>query len=93
MQLYVKRGLQGRVADAVDHAPVANVAGGDLNFTTKQYEPYYTDSSADIVRTSNTTDTLGARGQTARTSTQGVTRQTGALDTDTWGGYQADSDR
>ncbi len=53
MQTYVKRGLQGRVKNAVDHVGSANtVAGTSLDFTAEQYEPYYTDSVADITSNS-----------------------------------------
>ena len=45
MQTYVKRGLQGRVKNAVDHVGAAEVvAGVPLAFTGDQYEPYYAES-------------------------------------------------
>jgi len=41
MQTYVKRGVQGRFADEVDDMAAQTSELG----TTKQYEPYYLDSS------------------------------------------------
>lgn len=43
MQVYVKRGLQGRVKNVVDHTE------GDI-FTGEQYEPYYMASDFDPTR-------------------------------------------
>ena len=89
MQTYVRRGIQGRVADAVDHAPAtALVAGQAINFTTKQYEPYYLDSSADIESTRDYTDAIGERGDISRTD---ITEETKRL-TGSWEEMQWDSD-
>lgn len=67
MQIYVKRGIQGRVADAVDYAPVNLSEGGQaLTFNTKQYEPYYIESNAQIASGSSKTETVGASGLTNR---------------------------
>lgn len=43
MQVYVKRGLNSRIKDAVDHTGAGGVVGGQqLSFTQEgQYEPYY----------------------------------------------------
>ncbi|MBM3244957.1 MAG: class III signal peptide-containing protein [Candidatus Omnitrophica bacterium] len=48
MQIYVKRGLQGRVKDVVDHTGTGGevgTAGDVLQFSGAQYEPYYTSSA------------------------------------------------
>ncbi len=79
MQVYVKRGIQGRMADAVDHAPdTEEVAGEVIKFKTKQYEPYYLDSSETVGTTSSRTETLGARGQTTRSGISDVTTKEAA---------------
>jgi hypothetical protein len=44
MQTYVKRGLQGRVRDAVDYTGNNTTAG--FSFTGNQYEPYYASSAS-----------------------------------------------
>ena len=75
MQVYVKRGVQGRIADAVDHAPdTGEVAGSAIQFSTKQYEPYYTQNLGNVNSTRDYTDNLGARGQTDRS---GINERTG----------------
>ena len=50
MQLYVKRGLQGRVRNAVDTVALdaAADAGADNLFTGEQYEPYYNVSQSQV---------------------------------------------
>ena len=68
MQVYVRRGIQGRIADAVDHAPDTEVVGGEgISFTTKQYEPYYLDSSADISSKRDYQEKVAERGDVSRT--------------------------
>lgn len=91
MQTYVKRGIQGRVADAVDHAPATdNIAGRPITFSTKQYEPYYLDSSADVASTRNLSENLGQRGQTARTGiTERTTKAAGSYEESQWKGTTA----
>ncbi|MBI3991049.1 MAG: hypothetical protein HY350_02760 [Candidatus Omnitrophica bacterium] len=78
MQTYVKRGLQGRVRDAVDTTGNTN---GAVTFTGAQYEPYYINSDANIDRGYGYTENLGARGQTNRTGiNETTTRGTGAYE-------------
>jgi hypothetical protein len=68
MQTYVKRGLQGRVKDAVDHVGTgSDVGGSNLAFTGAQYEPYYVQSNNQI--TSNTTKAQGWANNGAVTNT------------------------
>ena len=67
MQVYVKRGMQGRIADAVDYAP----GGGDdsgltWSFHTRQYEPYYADTNAVVSSGRAYDETLGNRGLSQR---------------------------
>jgi hypothetical protein len=91
MQVYVRRGLQGRVADAVDHAPAANLGdAGTVDFATKQYEPYYSKSAADVDTKRDYQEQLTERGQTGRTGvTEESRKKTGAYDTQEWQGNVA----
>ena len=83
MQTYVKRGLQGRVKNAVDHTGNANtIAGASLSFDGNQYEPYYLTSNAQI--TSNATKVQGWQnnGAVTQTGISDVTQKlTGSTDT------------
>lgn len=92
MQTYVKRGIQGRVADAVDHAPATDlVAGSAIEFTTKQYEPYYLDSSTDVQSTRDLQEDLSARGGVDRTGVDEETRRlTGSREGSSWDGFERD---
>lgn len=72
MQVYIRRGLQGRMADAVDFAPeAALIDSGNgtlmLNFTTKQYEPYYQKSEANVTSDMGYQDMIAARSNINRT--------------------------
>lgn len=91
MQVYVRRGIQGRVADAVDHAPTTDeVAGAPIEFTTKQYEPYYTESSGNVASDRTYSDTLGARGETGRTGiSESTKREADAYEKAKWDGTTA----
>jgi len=74
MQIYVKRGIQGRVRDVVDHTGVGGeVAGENLTFTASQYEPYYNQSTASTTQNSSNTEQMTAGGGTSREATSGVT--------------------
>lgn len=70
MQVYVRRGLQGRIADVVDSgALITTVPAGtglsnlDVNFSGRQYEPYYV-GAGEITQTGG-----GSRGRTGDTDT------------------------
>jgi hypothetical protein len=55
MQLYIRRGVQARLKDVVDHGGLGGVVGNsELIFSTGQYEPYYLTSNA--ISTQNVTD-------------------------------------
>lgn len=41
MQIYIRRGMQARVKDAVDFTQTADDDSGNKLFTQSQYEPYY----------------------------------------------------
>lgn len=68
MQTYVKRGLQGKVKDAVDHDGIAGATIGDasLTFKTKQYEPYYTESKMDIDTSKTYSEDIKKEGELSR---------------------------
>ncbi len=73
MQVYVRRGLQGRIKNVVDHTGTGGELSeegnaGSISFTAEQYEPYYLESTAKSNQTANDKETLGAGGTVARTS-------------------------
>lgn len=89
MQTYVKRGIQGRMKDAMDNAPSVNVEG-TLNFSTKQYEPYYISSSANVASGRGLTEVVGVSGSTNRTGVnETTTRAAGSYETTTYNGTAA----
>jgi len=59
MQLYVKRGLQGRYKELVDHA--AKQAA-----SPKQYEPYYVQDKFKVRQSKITNESINYEGQTTR---------------------------
>ena len=72
MQIYVKRGLQGRVKDVVDHTGTGGEVGteGDmLSFSGRQYEPYYLESTASTTQAATNTENIADGGVTSRGST------------------------
>lgn len=91
MQTYVKRGLQGRMADATDHRPDTDmIAGKPIVFKASQYEPYYVDNQGYVNSNRDATDNLGSRGQTARTLIgEKTTKQAGAHEFSIWVGENA----
>ncbi|MFA4854748.1 MAG: hypothetical protein WC616_05315 [Candidatus Omnitrophota bacterium] len=70
MQTYVKRGFQGRVKDAVDYVDQGGSGASAVNFATKQYEPYYLQSTFSNERSSEDTEALAEGGAVSRTSTE-----------------------
>jgi hypothetical protein len=93
MQVYVRRGLQGRVADAVDHAPTTdNVANAPIVFDTKQYEPYYLEKESNISSQRDYTENVATRGKTDRTGlTETTTRGTGSYEQENWVGFDVNT--
>ncbi|MDD5477960.1 MAG: hypothetical protein PHG87_07200 [Candidatus Omnitrophica bacterium] len=75
MQTYVKRGLQGRVHEAVRNTGQAlpDVGGASLSFSGNQYEPYYTESDTKVKSARTAQETLGNRGQITRSNVQEAT--------------------
>jgi len=75
MQTYVKRGLQGRIHEAVKHTGTAqDVGGATLNFSGNQYEPYYAESATKVKSERTADEKLGARGEVTRTNVTEATK-------------------
>lgn len=87
MQVYVRRGIQGRIRNVVDHVDSGGAA--DFNFTAEQYEPYYNAVASNTTRGSSMSENLGKGGVLDRNLTEdtGQARQTktGWNETDTAG--------
>lgn len=74
MQLYVKRGLQGRVHDAVNHTGAGGDVGGeDLVFSGDPFEPGLVTSQAATNQSTSDTENVRAGGVTDRNVTTGTT--------------------
>ncbi len=62
MNTYVKRGVQGRMKDAVD----TTQGGGGFTFSGKQYEPYYASSNGTSSQQKKFSDTWAKDGKLDR---------------------------
>ncbi|MFH1441999.1 MAG: hypothetical protein ABIH18_08180 [Candidatus Omnitrophota bacterium] len=71
MQIYVRRGLQGRVKDVVDFTGDAKIKSADGTetdlFSTTQYEPYYVSSAAKSDNLSSVTEDMQKGGSITKT--------------------------
>ncbi len=72
MQIYVKRGLQGRMKDATDYVATETSELG----ATKQYEPYYSEQSMTSAQKS-TTDIEAQEGASKTTTGSQESSRTG----------------
>lgn len=77
MQTYVKRGIQGRVRDAVDYVENPAELTGVVNFSGNQYEPYYLMSDISSTQTTDEGDTYAIGGSVNKTLTSEETTTTG----------------
>ncbi|MCX5697931.1 MAG: hypothetical protein NTU54_08220 [Candidatus Omnitrophica bacterium] len=74
MQVYIRRGMQERIKNVVDHVGIkadANeqpIGESNFGFTGRQYEPYYTSSSSLSGRQSSEQEVLGGKGEVGRGS-------------------------
>lgn len=74
MQIYVKRGLSGRMKDVVDHGGVVgSVGNGSFDLTAvgvgnMQYEPYYLSQDASSASVSDAQSVLGAKGEAGKSN-------------------------
>jgi uncharacterized protein (UPF0333 family) len=88
MQVYVKRGFQGRVKDAVDHTGAAATVGDTtLTFSGNQYEPGYAESNAQVSSERGLEENVGVSGLTNRTNINEETkRAVGSYEKTTYNG-------
>ena len=70
MQIYVKRGMQGKVKDVVDGMGVGMNYGGPV---TSQYEPYYLSSTSTTDQTGGDHEQVAIGGATGRQSNSDTT--------------------
>ncbi|MGE5309364.1 MAG: hypothetical protein ACM3OC_09785 [Deltaproteobacteria bacterium] len=84
MQIYVKRGMQGRVKEAVEHRGLSGGAPiGETQFSwkTDQYEPEYQRSAADVSSDRGVNEVVGANGAIQHNGlTETTTRKTGSYE-------------
>lgn len=67
MQTYVKRGIQGRIQEAVVHTGQNQTVGGtDLTFTGGQFEPDYTNTTTEVKSARTYNESISTRGQVTR---------------------------
>jgi gas vesicle protein len=80
MQIYVRRGMQARVRDAVDFTQTADDNSGQTIFNgTQQYEPYYIDSSMQTTSGSQSSEAMTMGGGVRRDVTNEYTQRTGEI--------------
>lgn len=73
MQVYVKRGIQGRIKNIVDDVSLGGAITGTSNVLTGgQYEPYYLSSVGSTDQTSDSVDNLETGGAVSRTASSKV---------------------
>lgn len=81
MQIYVKRGLQGRYKEVVDHAAQQAVNAAQFTTSPKQYEPYYVQDKFTVSQSKVVNENISYQGQTGRdfiedsTATKGTTKR------------------
>lgn len=63
MQVYVRRGMQARIKDAVDSSLTQDTSGV---FNTSQYVPYYLDTSTLTTQQSTSSEAMAVGGQITR---------------------------
>ncbi len=84
MQVYVKRGLQGRVHEVVRSVGDATLTDGTdtvVNpLTGNQYEPYYNRSALTSTRDTTMTDSMAAGGAAAKAVGSDISTRTGTQD-------------
>lgn len=66
MQIYVKRGLQGRYKELVDHAAKQAASAAQLTTNPTQYEPYYVQDQFTVSQSKITNERTSYGGQTTR---------------------------
>ena len=77
MQVYVKRGLQGKEKDVADH--LTSTGSGTLAGTAlKQYEPYYAESDFNVEQNEQTRTMFQVGGKVDRNVIADRTNRTGS---------------
>lgn len=76
MQVYVRRGMQARTKDAVDHSLGMESEGV---FNTSQYEPYYMDQNTQTQQDSTQREEMIVGGELTRTVENETISRTGFL--------------
>jgi len=75
MQIYVRRGMQARIKDAVDYS----MTNPGSIFNTAQYEPEYMQSSYETTSESEGYESMAIGGEVTRGITNEFTSRTGSL--------------
>jgi len=75
MQIYIRRGMQARVKDAVDYTMTADTS--NTLFKENQYEPYYMQTNYQTAQQGQTAEELQVGGGVVRTSISDSTQRTG----------------
>ena len=77
MQIYVKRGLQGKVRDVTDAVGFGLTKAQGITKVTNQYEPYYAQSNYNTSQNQSVNEQYQAGGAVARNSQQEQSNRTG----------------
>ena len=80
MQIYVKRGLQGKVKDVTDNVGFG-LADAGYKTTTNQYEPYYAATDYQVGQDQNVKEAYQTGGTVSRTSLSEKSTRTGGSTT------------
>jgi gas vesicle protein len=86
MQIYIRRGMQARVKDAVDFTRTADDDAGNGLFTQSQYEPYYMNTNFDTTQAGQTSERLQVGGGIVRDTISEATQRSG---NQVYGNYMA----
>lgn len=79
MQIYIRRGMQARIKDAVDFTKTADDDSGGHLFASNQsqYEPYYMDTQFTTTQRGQTSEALQTGGGIIRDSISEATERAG----------------
>lgn len=80
MQLYVKRGMQGKFRDMTDaYTRQGGVVGATPIGTTRQYEPYYTaEGDVDVAQQNTERSTMAQGGAITKSNISNTVTRTGS---------------
>ncbi|MDD5004889.1 MAG: hypothetical protein PHS93_00055 [Candidatus Omnitrophica bacterium] len=84
MQIYVRRGMQARIKDAMDYSMTIGNETGEGIFTQSQYEPYYMESNMSTASRSDRSEAMEKGGQITRDITNEYTARTGQITYGNW---------